>query len=87
MIKAIFRFLNMSATNQAIQPQKMVRGLKVEGLYYVYEPRYEKTRFFAYAKTKTQISFAVTAKLISGFVFRYIDSTTPLLSKSKISSL
>ena len=24
---------------------------------------------FAYAKTKTQISFAVTAKLISGFVF------------------
>ena len=25
--------------------------------------------FFAYAKTKTQISFAVTAKLISAFVF------------------
>ena len=33
------------------------------------EPRYEKTGFFAYAKTKTQISFAVTAKLISAFVF------------------
>ena len=32
------------------------------------EPRREKT-FFAYAKTKTQISFAVTAKLISAFVF------------------
>ena len=27
------------------------------------------TGFFAYAKTKTQISFAVTAKLISAFVF------------------
>ena len=27
------------------------------------EPRHEKTGFFAYAKTKTQISFAVTAKL------------------------
>ena len=33
------------------------------------EPRYEKTSFFAYAKTKTQISFAVTAMLISAFVF------------------
>ena len=28
-----------------------------------------KNRIFAYAKTKTQISFAVTAKLISVFVF------------------
>ena len=36
---------------------------------------------FTYAKTKTQISFAVTAKLISAFVFAtYIDSTIPLLS-------
>ena len=38
-------------------------------LIMVSEPRYEKTVFFAYAKTKTQISFAVTAKLISAFVF------------------
>ena len=35
----------------------------------IYEPCYEKNRLFAYAKTKTQISFAVTAKLISAFVF------------------
>ena len=28
-----------------------------------------KKRLFAYAKTKTQINFAVTAKLISSFVF------------------
>ena len=28
-----------------------------------------RNRLFAYAKTKTQISFAVTAKLISAFVF------------------
>ena len=28
-----------------------------------------ENRSFAYAKTKTQISFAVTAKLISAFVF------------------
>ena len=35
----------------------------------IYEPRHEKIGFFAYAKTKTQISFAETAKLISAFVF------------------
>ena len=29
----------------------------------------KKKRLFAYAKTETQISFAVTAKLISAFVF------------------
>ena len=28
-----------------------------------------ENRIFAYAKTKTQFSFAVTAKLISAFVF------------------
>ena len=40
------------------------------------EPPYKKTnnmhkrnRIFAYAKTKVQISFAVTATLISAFVF------------------
>ena len=35
----------------------------------LFELRREKTVFFAYAKTKTQISFAVTAKLLSVFVF------------------
>ena len=34
----------------------------------LFEPHHEKTVFFANAKTKTQISFAVTAKLISAFV-------------------
>ena len=33
------------------------------------EPHREKNRIFAYAKTKAQISFAVTAKLISASVF------------------
>ena len=43
---------------------------------------------FSIAKTKTQISFAVTTKLISAFVFALfsLDSTIPLLSKSEISS-
>ena len=34
-----------------------------------YEPRHEKTRFLPRQKTKAQISFAVTAKLIRAFVF------------------
>ena len=33
--------------------------------------------FFAYAKTKTQISFAVTAKLISAFVFATVRLLVP----------
>ena len=33
----------------------------------LFEPRHEKTSFFAYAKTKAQISCAVTAQLISAF--------------------
>ena len=36
---------------------------------FLIELRYEKPGFFACAKTKAQISFAVTAKLISAFVF------------------
>ena len=53
-----------------------------------YEPRYEKNRIFAYAKTKTQISFAVTAKLISIFVFatRIVQFFYFLNSKFKASS-
>ena len=43
---------------------------------------------FALVKTKMQISFEVTAMLIyQHLCFCYTDSTIPLLSKSKISSL
>ena len=38
------------------------------------------------AKTWAQISFAVTAKLISAFVFRHMDITIPHLLMFKISS-
>ena len=49
------------------------------------EPRHEKT---AYAKRKTQIGFAVTAKLISAFVFaiRIVQSLSYLKSKFQASS-
>ena len=35
----------------------------------IFEPRHEISRPFAYAKTKAQISFAITVKLISALVF------------------
>ena len=52
------------------------------------ESRCEKTVFFAYAKTKTQISFAVTTKLISAFVFatRIVQSLYFLNPKFQASS-
>ena len=46
-----------------------------------------ENQIFAYAKTKTQISFAVTVKLIRAFVFTIMDSTIPLLPMYEISSL
>ena len=48
-----------------------------------------ENRIFAYAKTKTQISFAVTAKLISAFVFatRIVQSLYFLNTKFQASSL
>ena len=47
-----------------------------------------KNRLFAYAKKKTQISFAVTAKLISAFVFatRIVQSLFYLNTKFQASS-
>ena len=35
---------------------------------FLFEPRYEKAGFFCICENKTQISFAVTAKLIGGLV-------------------
>ena len=55
------------------------------------EPCHEKKKkqIFAYAKTKAQISFAVTAKLISAFVFttRIIKLFLLLYPKFQASSL
>ena len=53
-----------------------------------YEPRREKTSFLHMRKTKTQISFAVTAKLISAFIFatRIVQSLYFLNTKFQASS-
>ena len=52
------------------------------------EPRHEKTGFLHVRKPKTQISFAVTAKLISAFVFatRIVQSLYFLYTNFQASS-
>ena len=65
MRKTVFWFLTSTDTNQAVQPQKMARGLKLqililEALYYLF-----------IAKTKALISCALTTQLICAFVFAY----------------
>ena len=51
------------------------------------EPRCEKIFLHLCENRDADHLRSVTAQLISAFVFRYIDSTIPLLSKSEISAL
>ena len=62
MRKPTFWFPTGSDTNQAMQSQKMARGLK-------FRIKKEEGCTIRVAKTKALISFAVTAKLICVFVF------------------
>ena len=57
-------------------------------MFLKYLSRVVRKPHFAYAKTKTQISFAVTAKLISAFVFatRIVQSLYFLHPKCQVSS-
>ena len=64
MRKPTFWFPTWSDTNQAVQLQKMARGLK-------FGFRNKRNCTIRVAKTKALISFAVTAKLICVFVFAY----------------
>ena len=66
----------------SVHMQRLARVLHCAGII-----PYEH-RLFAYAKTKTQISFAVTAKLISAFVFatRIVQSLNFLNLKFQASS-
>ena len=60
MRKPTFWFPTRSDTNQAVQLQKMAKRLEISDYCTIYV-----------AKTKSLISFAVTAKLICVFVFAY----------------
>ena len=69
-----------------------VHGLILRGPIFLqeatsYEPHHEKNGFFAYAKTKGLISFAVTVKLISVFVSATRKVKFLFYLKSKISSV
>ena len=64
MRKPTFWFPTWSDTNQAVQLQKMARGLKFQ------IKKVERFTFYE-AKTKELISFAGTAKLNCVFVFAY----------------
>ena len=55
-----------------IRPMQLLlfaQALEILSYNQYHMSRNVRNRIFAYAKTKTQISFAVTAKLISAFVF------------------
>ena len=68
MRKPTFWFPTWSDTNQAVQLQKMARGLK----FRIYLGRRGIVLITIHvAKTKALISFAVSAKLICIFVFAY----------------
>ena len=71
-------------------PTFIYNVVKLGGLegYTLFEPRCEKTGLFVYAKTKTQIRCAVTAQLISAFVFaiRIVQSFYFLNPKFQASS-
>ena len=55
--------------------------------YELFEPRHEKTGFLHMQKNKATDQLRGNCEADQGLCFRYIDSTIPLLSKSKISSL
>ena len=70
MRKPTFWFLTWSDTNQAVQLQKMARGLN-----FGFRKQRDCSIYVAIlAKTKALISFAVTAKLICVFVLAYVKS-------------
>ena len=61
------RYSLMSTYKQCLRAEKIKHTPVKQKFHYIICDI--RKRFFAYAKTKTQISFAVTAKLISAFVF------------------
>ena len=64
MRKPTFWFPTWSDTNQAVQLQKMARGLK-------FRIKKVEVTYYLCSEKKALISFAVTAKLICVFVFAY----------------
>ena len=66
MTEPTFLFPTWSDTNEAVQPQKMARGLK----FWIKKVE-ERDRTISVAKKKSLISLAVTAKLFCVFVVAF----------------
>ena len=64
-------FLTRSNKNQPVQSQKQVRGLK---FWLQVEEKYT----IRVAKTKTLISFTITAKLICKLIFNFVSAQTKI---------
>ena len=60
---------------------------RVSAMMLLYEPRHEKTGFFAYAQNKDADQLRGNREADQSLCFRYTDSTIPLLPKSEISNL
>ena len=69
--------------------RKILTGAKLLLMSISFEPPHGKNQQSAYAKTKAQISFAVTAKLINAFVLatRIVQFLLYLYPKVQASSL
>ena len=69
MRKPTFLFLTWSDTNQAVQPQRMVRGLKFrilieEGLYYPYSENKGADQLRGYREADLCLSFRICKMLV-----------------------
>ena len=67
----LFQMLRSFRQNYMILLSSCIKIFRAEGIAFTFQylSRVVRKPVFAYAKTKTQISFAVTSKLICAFVF------------------
>ena len=69
MRKPVFGFPTRSATNQAVQPQKMSRSLKfqikeVDGLYYPYSENKGADQLRGYREADLRLCFRICKTLV-----------------------
>ena len=68
-LKEFFQNVNFEKNQQTIKKHEKLPSMQWANWQMPIWAMSWENQHFAYAKTKTQISFAVTAKLISAFVF------------------
>ena len=83
IIKNMLWVFTIITTNE--YPQQMFFGIITD--YLLIEPRHEKTCFLHMRTTKTQVSLRIRTVWSAPFFIRCLDTTMPLVSVYKISSL